>query len=63
MEEKKETAYGLSIGTNFNDLEWQWTTVKHLFRAHRYGKELEPHIPGLSWPRVLAFWIGLCIPA
>jgi len=33
------TAYWLSIGTNFDDLKWPWTTATHLFTRYRFNFE------------------------
>ena len=35
-----EMANGISIGTDFDDLEWSWIIVTHLFTKYRFIPEL-----------------------
>jgi len=37
MEDQYEVAYGLSVGTDIDDLEWPWTTVTHHFTLNNFS--------------------------
>jgi len=47
MQDLEEVAYGFSIGTNFDDLEWPSTTIAHYLTLHSF-----------FWDSFLEMWIS-----